>query len=197
MSNFFTIEKNTAAEIKEKGSKFIGLAFPVSTEEEVKNILNLLRKQYYDATHHCYAYILGADKKNYRANDDGEPNNSAGNPILGAIKSKNITNTLVVVVRYYGGTKLGVGGLISAYKMAATLALNEARIIEDFEYETLKIVFDIEAMNEIMNLIKKYDVKITEQNYHTQYEFNLLFKSMFKTELIDKFSHIKTLETVK
>src|SRR5690606_7725476 len=118
-----TIAQPAEGLYKEKGSKFIALAYPVYTEEEIKDRLAELRKKYYDARHHCYAYMLGADKSRYRANDDGEPNHSAGDPILGQIRSADLSNVLVVVVRYFGGTKLGVSGLITAYKTATADAL--------------------------------------------------------------------------
>src|SRR5689334_3258152 len=117
--SFLTIESVSEGIFKEKGSKFLAFAYPVSSESDIKLRLEELRKKYFDATHHCYAWMLGSDKKHFRAADDGEPNHSAGAPILGQIKSKNLTNVLVVVVRYFGGTKLGVGGLTQAYKAGA------------------------------------------------------------------------------
>ena len=129
--SFLTIGQPAEGLYKEKGSKFIGLAFPVKTEDEVKERLEETRKTYYDARHHCYAYILGHEGTQFRANDDGEPNHSAGDPILGQIRSKELTNTLVIVVRYFGGTKLGVSGLINAYKTAAALALDNTSIEEN------------------------------------------------------------------
>ena len=120
---FLTISAKSEAVFKEKGSKFLAFAFPVGSEEDVKEKLDLLRKKYFDASHHCYAYRLGVNGEQYRANDDGEPANSAGKPILGQLISCNVTNVLVVVVRYFGGTLLGFGGLIKAYKQATAAAL--------------------------------------------------------------------------
>jgi uncharacterized YigZ family protein len=128
--SYRTIQAPTEGIYKEKGSKFLAFAYPVETEADVKGHLERIKKEYFDARHHCFAYMLGADRKKFRAFDDGEPNHSAGDPILGQIRSKNITNVLVIVVRYFGGTKLGVGGLISAYKTAAEDALNRAAVIE-------------------------------------------------------------------
>src|SRR5690242_5641679 len=122
--SYQTIEKSSDSIYKEKGSRFLAFARPVSSESDVKKVLESLRKEYFDARHHCFAWILGPEKKLFRAFDDGEPNHSAGDPILGQIRSRNLTNVLVVVVRYFGGTKLGVGGLISAYKTAASDALD-------------------------------------------------------------------------
>jgi uncharacterized YigZ family protein len=145
---------------KEKGSKFIALAYPATTEGEVKDILKQLRKEYYDATHHCYAYILGPDKSATRANDDGEPSGTAGKPIQGQIQSFDLTNVLVVVIRYYGGTKLGVSGLIHAYRTAAKEALQLARIIELTVKEHYRIKFPYILMNSVMQLAKEEDLDI-------------------------------------
>ena len=129
MADFLTIQKKSEGIYKEKGSKFIAYAYPIKTEEEVRPLLKSLKKEYYDARHHCYAFVLGKDKKRFRAADDGEPSNSAGAPILGQIRSLDLTNVLVVVVRYFGGTKLGVPGLITAYREAAKDALNQSTIV--------------------------------------------------------------------
>src|SRR5437879_4473463 len=128
--SFFTIQNPTQGIYKEKGSKFLAFAFPVNSETEIKGQLDLLKKKYFDARHHCYGYVLGADKTKFKGHDDGEPNHSASDPILGQIRSKNLTDVLVVVVRYFGGVKLGVGGLMQAYKAAAEDALNQASVIE-------------------------------------------------------------------
>ena len=160
-----TIEAPSEGLYKEKGSKFIALAYPAYTEDAVKEVLAGLRKQYYDARHHCYAYSLGADKSRYRANDDGEPNHSAGDPILGQIRSFDLSNVLVVVVRYFGGTKLGVSGLITAYKTAAAEALSNATIIEKHETTFLKVNFAYPQMNDVMSLVKEYELGITDQQF--------------------------------
>ncbi|WP_422009246.1 YigZ family protein [Roseivirga pacifica] len=165
LDSFLTITKTTEGFYKEKGSKFIAYAIPVEDEDEVKEQLEQLKKQYYDARHHCYAYILGADQSQFRANDDGEPNHSAGDPILGQIRSKEITNTLVVVVRYFGGTKLGVGGLINAYKTAAADALEQNQIVEKRITKKLRFSFPYEEMNEVMKLVKDFDLEIKKQDY--------------------------------
>ena len=131
MEDFYkTIAVPAEGLYKEKGSKFISFAYPVQTEEQIKGIVAELKDKFYDARHHCYAWMLGAGKKNFRANDDGEPSSTAGRPILGQIQSNDLTNILIVVVRYFGGTKLGVSGLIHAYREAAADALNHAEIIE-------------------------------------------------------------------
>ncbi|MFY0591029.1 IMPACT family protein [Roseivirga sp.] len=165
--SFLTISNSTEGLYKEKGSKFIAIAHPVTSVEAVKEKLEALRKEYYDARHHCYAYILGYEGAETRANDDGEPNHSAGDPILGQIKSKNLTNTLVVVVRYFGGTKLGVSGLINAYKTAAFEALEEADIVKREITESVILRFPYDEMNEVMKLVKDLELKIKGQDYDT------------------------------
>ena len=148
---------------KEKNSKFYGYAFPVTSEEEVKPIIEQLKKTHYTARHWCYAYQIGTKNKVYRANDDGEPNNSAGMPIYGQIQSFDVTNVLIVVVRYFGGVKLGVGGLVSAYKTAAQMALEEVDIVEktiDIHYF---IRFDYKNMNKVMRVIKEKNIHVINQ----------------------------------
>lgn len=148
---------------KEKNSKFFGYAFPVTTEEEVKFHLEQIKKQHYAARHWCYAYQIGTHKKIYRANDDGEPNNSAGMPIYGQIQSFDLTNILVVVVRYFGGVKLGVGGLVTAYKTAAQMALEEAEITEKTIDTHFLIRFDYKNMNKVMRIIKEKNLNVVDQ----------------------------------
>jgi uncharacterized YigZ family protein len=168
IDSYQTISNRSESLFKDKGSKFIGIALPVASEEEIKESLGEIRKTYYDARHHCYAYILGNNGEKTRANDDGEPNHSAGDPILGQIKSKSLTNTLVVVVRYFGGTKLGVSGLINAYKTASQEALDSNSIIEVEITDTVEFQFTYEQMNEIMKLVKDFDLAIIEQHFEIE-----------------------------
>lgn len=163
--NYLTIADTPEGYYKEKGSKFLAFAYPVNSEEEIKSRLETLRKLYHDARHHCYAYVLGADHAQYRANDDGEPNHSAGDPILGQINSKQLTNTLVVVVRYFGGTKLGVSGLINAYKVAAEEALNKASIVRIEVTRPISVVYAYEVTNEVMRMVSDLEVKINDQHF--------------------------------
>lgn len=161
---YFTITQPSAEVLlKEKNSKFFGYAFPVSSEEEVKIHIENLKKQHFSARHWCYAYQIGADKIQYRANDDGEPNNSAGMPIYGQIQSFGVTNILVVVVRYFGGVKLGVGGLITAYKTAAQMALEAAEIIEKTIDVHFEVHFDYKNMNKVMRVIKEKNLTLISQ----------------------------------
>ncbi|HSJ69847.1 MAG TPA: YigZ family protein [Anditalea sp.] len=162
---FLTLKEESEGLYKEKGSKFLAFAYPVNDEEEIKEKLEALRKKYYDARHHCYAYILGKEKENYRANDDGEPNHSAGDPILGQIRSNDLTNVLIVVIRYFGGTKLGVGGLITAYKTAAAEAIISNEIITEIVTKKIKFTFDYLDMNDVMRLIKEFELEIKGQNF--------------------------------
>lgn len=165
VENFKTITISSKGEYKEKGSKFLAFAYPIESEEEVKVHLEQLKKEYYDARHYCYAYILNADASRYRANDDGEPSHSAGDPILGQIRSFELTNVLVVVVRYFGGTKLGVGGLINAYKTAAEEALKEAHIVVKIVNSYFELTYSYDATNEVMRLINELDISILDQTF--------------------------------
>ncbi|WP_310556338.1 YigZ family protein [Flavobacterium sp.] len=148
---------------KEKNSKFYGYAFPITSEDEVKGHIENLKKQHFSARHWCYAYQIGVSKIQYRTNDDGEPNNSAGMPIYGQIQSYELTNVLVVVVRYFGGVKLGVGGLITAYKTTAQEALQASEIIEKTIDIHFEIKFDYKNMNKVMRIIKEKNISIVSQ----------------------------------
>ena len=160
-----TIEASSEGLYKEKGSKFIALAFPASSEEQVKEVLDELRKSYHDARHHCYAYSLGARGDKWRMNDDGEPSGTAGKPIYGQLQSFEVTNILAVVIRYFGGTKLGVSGLINAYKTATHDALANAKVITKTVNDIFKLTFGYTVMNDIMRIIKETDVEIKSQNF--------------------------------
>ncbi len=149
----------------EKRSKFIAIALPVTTLEQVKEHLDRLQKQYYDARHVCYAYMLGPERTNFRANDNGEPSGTAGKPILGQINSNGLTDILMVVVRYFGGIKLGTSGLIVAYKAAAAEALASAEVVTRTVDEVVQFSFEYPMMNEVMRVVKEMEPKILEQGY--------------------------------
>ena len=149
----------------EKRSKFIAVAIPVSTLDEIKEHLDVFQKKYYDARHVCYAYMLGADRKNFRANDNGEPSGTAGKPILGQINSNELTDILIIVVRYFGGIKLGTSGLIVAYRAAAAQALANATIIEKTINEEITVLFEYLFMNDIMRIVKEEGAEIICQSY--------------------------------
>lgn len=159
-----TIDKaSTEALFKDRGSKFYGYAFPVTNEEEIKENIEFLKKQHYNARHWCYAWQLGMKYEKYRANDDGEPTNSAGTPIYGQLQAFEVTNILVVVVRYFGGTKLGVSGLIQAYKTAAKLALENSEIIQKTINEKFILQFNYSEMNKVMRIVKEEQISIINQ----------------------------------
>lgn len=162
---YHTIEAPAEGLYKEKGSRFLAFAYPVASEEDIRQKLAALKKQHYDARHHCYAWVLGQEKKRYRAFDDGEPNHSAGDPILGQIRSKNLTDVLVVVVRYFGGTKLGVGGLITAYKTATEDALSRTVVIEKEVCSAFTLRYAYSSTPEVMRAVKEFGVSILQQDF--------------------------------
>ncbi len=164
LSFYYTIEKPATAEFKDRGSKFIAFAYPVIAADDFKKILQQLKKEHPKAVHHCFAYRIGMDGNNFRVSDDGEPSGSAGRPILGQIDSKQITNAAVIVVRYFGGTLLGVPGLINAYKTAAALALQVVPIIQKPVEELYDLHFNYNQVNEIMMIIKQYNCSIISQD---------------------------------
>ena len=153
---------------KDNGSRFISFAFPVETEDEVKSIVGDLKKKYHDARHHCYAYRLGYLGDRFRANDDGEPSSSAGRPILGQIDSKGLSDVLVVVVRYFGGIKLGIPGLIRAYKTSTAEALEKAGSVEKVAGKWFRVSFGYEAMNSVMKILKDMDLRQQGQNFGSE-----------------------------
>ncbi|MEZ4853802.1 YigZ family protein [Flavobacterium sp.] len=184
---------NSASEevlYKEKNSKFFGYAFPVSTEDEVKEIIAQLKKEHHSARHWCYAFQLGTETISYRANDDGEPNNSAGMPIYGQIQSFNVTNVLVVVVRYFGGVKLGVGGLISAYRTAAQMALENAVIVEKTINKHFTIRFDYQNMNKVMRVIKEKNIDIVSQKMEMNCEIEIATRKKNVEEIYNIFESL-------
>jgi len=157
----------------DKRSKFYAFAYPVETEEEVKEHLSVLKKRYYDARHHVYAWILGADKTHYRTNDDGEPSGSSAKPVYGQLLSNDLTNIVIFVVRYFGGVKLGVPGLINAYRTAAQDAIQNAEIIEKTVEDCLELRYDYALMNEVMKILKEEPVTIVEQVFDNQCKITL------------------------
>lgn len=177
---------------REKGSKFIALAFPVESEAQIKEKLAEIQKQYFDARHHCYSYILGPNKDAYRLNDNGEPSGTAGRPIHGQLLSKDLTNTLVIVVRYFGGIKLGVSGLINAYKTAAKDALDHATIIEKTVDVTYKVSFDYSVMNSVMQLLKDPYVSILGQGYEDRYLISFKIRRREADRIVTALKKIST-----
>ncbi|MFT3908655.1 MAG: YigZ family protein [Ferruginibacter sp.] len=163
MDHYFTIEKSSSAEFKDRGSRFIAYAYPVENADAFKKYLQSLKKEHAKAVHHCFAYRLGVNGDNFRVNDDGEPSGSAGKPILGQIDSKKLTDTAVIVVRYFGGTLLGVPGLINAYKTATALVLQTVPVVQKQIEVLVSLQFDYTLMNSVMQVIKQYNCTLIEQ----------------------------------
>lgn len=171
---YFTIKDNISEGFySEKRSKFLAFAFHVTTEEEIKEIVSEYRKKYYDARHVCWAYMLGAQRTEFRANDDGEPSSTAGKPILGQINKNELTDILIIVVRYYGGVNLGTSGLIVAYRTAAAEAIANAEIIKLYDEEVVTYDFPYVMMNDVMKIIKDMSPRIVNQTYDNTCEIQL------------------------
>ena len=179
---------------KEKGSKFIALAFPVASEEEIKEALESTRKKYHDARHHCYAWALGVNRESYRENDDGEPNNSAGKPILGRLESHDLTQLLIIVVRYFGGTKLGVGGLINAYRSAAEEAILKGKIVSRKMKMYFEIRFSYDQMNEVMQIVKHSELEQLAHDFALTCKLKLACPNAAYSDIKDVFLAIENVE---
>jgi len=184
--NFKTIKNVSKSIFKDKGSKFLAFALPVKSAEEALEEVKKKRKDFFDARHVCYAYMLGAERQNFRINDDGEPSGTAGKPILGQINSHELTDILIIVVRYFGGTLLGTSGLINAYKTAAAQAITNAEIVETDLEQTLKITCGYENLNFVMKLIKDFELKVLLQNQSLTCEFTVSCKNKFYEKLSEK-----------
>lgn len=185
-----TIAKTSSGIYKEKGSKFLAFAYPVTSEDEFKEYLNQLKKDYHDARHYCYAFKLGLSENEYRYSDDGEPNNSAGAPIFGQIQSFELTNIVIIVVRYFGGTKLGVGGLVTAYKEAAKEALSNAQIIKKTVDNYYEIIFGYEIMSDVMNFIKQHQLEIIKQTLEEKATIQFKVRKSEADSIIEQFNLI-------
>ncbi len=181
---------------KDRGSKFLGYAYPFEREEQVKEYVDILKKSHHKARHWCYAWQLGVEKIQFRANDDGEPNNSAGQPIYGQILSKEVKNVLIVVVRYFGGTKLGVGGLVNAYKTAAQMVLEASNIVEKTVVVRFKLVFDYGDMNKIMRIVKEYQLDIESQKMELHCEFEIAARKNDAEKVRLAFEKLRKIECV-
>lgn len=186
-----TIKYPSQGVYKEKGSKFLAFAYPIATEAEAKARLDELRKQYFDARHHCYAYILGADKAAYRINDDGEPSSTAGKPIYGQLLSHDLTNIIIVVVRYFGGIKLGVPGLINAYRTATKDAIDNAIIIEKNITEVYNLQFTYEQMNSVMKILKDNNLPQCNQKFELECSLDFSVRQAESTRVCDEILKLK------
>ncbi|MEI6899756.1 MAG: YigZ family protein [Bacteroidota bacterium] len=190
---YFTIRESSKGIYKEKGSKFLAHAFPVKSEEEIKDLLAGLRKEYHDARHHCYAYRLGYENHLFRINDDGEPSGTAGRPIYGQILSKELTQILIVVIRYFGGIKLGVPGLINAYKCATNDALEQAEIMAATVREKYRITFNYAAMNSVMKALKEGNAHITSHDSGNECSIEFLIRKNEGKNISLKLENISTI----
>lgn len=179
---------------KEKGSKFYAFCYPVITEEEVKTIMSDVKKKFFDARHHCYAFMIGPNKSCYRSSDDGEPSGTAGKPILNQILSKDVTNVLVVVVRYFGGVKLGVPGLINAYKTAAREALDNATVIEKTVDDVYSLEFDYPLMNEVMRVLKEENLEQQNPKFEMRCYLEISIRKGDSERIVDKLKHLYGLD---
>ena len=193
-TTYYTIEKPSMAEFKERGSKFIAYAYPIDSVDEFKKILQNLKKEHPKAVHHCFAYRIGIDGNNFRVSDAGEPSGTAGRPILGQIDSKEITNTAIVVVRYFGGTLLGVPGLINAYKTASTLALQVVPFIQKQIEIKYTINFNYTQINEIMMVMKQYNCTVINQEMQLFCQMTVGIAKSKLQEVLDKLKVLQQVE---
>lgn len=194
---YLTIEGPAQGIYKDKGSKFIALAWPVNTEEEIAEHLASAKKDYYDARHHCYAWALGQTREHFRVNDDGEPSGTAGKPIFGQILSADLTNILVVVVRYFGGTKLGVRGLIDAYKGATADALQNASIITQIIFENYQLDFDYLSMNDVMKILKDHELAQSGHQFDLRCKLKFTVRKSLAKQVVEAFEKIEALRIEK
>ncbi len=195
---YLTLSRATEEEVyKEKGSKFLAYAFPLTNSDEVDNLIQLLKKAHPKARHWCYAWQTGVENPTFRYNDDGEPNNSAGKPIYGQIQSFGLTNVLIVVVRYFGGTKLGVGGLIAAYRSAARLALENAVLVEKMLTKELNLRFEYAHMDKVMRLIKENALDILSQKMELNCFFKVSVRKSNLEQVVKLFEDLRCVEVKK
>ncbi|TWI80482.1 putative YigZ family protein [Lacibacter cauensis] len=194
---YYTISQPVVAEFKDRGSRFLAHAFPITTIDEFKEKLKQLKEEHPKAVHHCFAYRLGTDGNTYRVSDDGEPSGSAGRPILGQIDSKQVTNVLVVVVRYFGGTLLGVPGLINAYKTATTLALQTTPIVQKQIEVNYLLHFDYTRMNDVMMIVKQYNCSVVRQEQNLFCDVEISIPKNRLEEVLFKLGEMHTVETRK
>lgn len=194
---YYTIEQPSVAEFKDKGSKFIGFAFPITDTNDFKEKLATVKKEHPKATHHCFAYRIGLDGITYRVSDDGEPSGSAGRPILGQIDSKQATNVLIIVARYFGGTLLGVPGLINAYKTAASLALQITPLVQKPVLVHYRVQFDYTQMNDVMTISKQFDCLVVKQEMNLFCSLQMGIPKYRLDEVLYKLKDLRGIEVGK
>jgi len=192
--SYITIKSFSQGIYKEKGSRFIASAYPVSDIEEIRTIIDNIRKEYHDARHHCYAYMIGYERITWRVNDDGEPSGTAGRPILGQINSFGLTNILIVVTRYFGGTLLGVSGLIQAYKSAAASAIGNSEIVSYTVQEFYEISFPYISLNTLMKMLKEEGIGQSEQSFDLECKMRINFRLSARDRILMKLSRIEGLK---
>jgi uncharacterized YigZ family protein len=192
--NYRTIKSFSQGIYKEKGSRFLAFAFPVSDPEQIKPLIDKIRKEHHEARHHCYAYMIGHERVIWRMNDDGEPSGTAGRPILGQINSFGLTNILIIVSRYFGGTLLGVSGLINAYRSAAASAITKAKIVECIIQDYYEIIFPYKSMNNVMRTLKEEGIGQSEQSFDLECRIRINFRLSAKEKILDRLSRIEGLK---
>jgi uncharacterized YigZ family protein len=192
--SYLTIKSFSQGIYKEKGSRFMAFAYPVSEQEEIKPILDKIRKDHHEAKHHCFAYMIGNERMIWRMSDDGEPSGSAGRPILGQINSFGLTNILIVVSRYFGGTLLGVGGLINAYRSAAASAIKNAEIEERTLQEYYEIFYPYISMNDVMKILKEENIGQSDQSFDLECCIKVNFRASIRNKILNRLLRIEGLK---
>lgn len=190
-----TIKSSSRGIYKEKGSRFVSYAFPVSEQKEIKPIIDKIRKENHEARHHCFAYMIGFERTNYRVSDDGEPSGTAGKPILGQINSFGLTNILIVVSRYFGGTLLGVSGLINAYRSAAASSISSAELTEKSLLDYYEIIYPYASMNDVMKILKEEHIGQSEQIFDLDCRIRINFRVSHREKIINRLSHVEGLKS--
>ena len=197
LTSYQTIKNFSESIYKEKGSKFLGFAFPVHSEKEAKSMIDKYKRNYHDARHHCYACVIGPEKALTRMNDDGEPSGTAGKPILGQINALNLSDIMVLVVRYFGGILLGTGGLIRAYRTTASLALENNNVVTREITESFKIIFGYQAMNDVMRLLKENHIKPIDQQFDETCSLRFEVPLKNKDHLVKRLQLISQVKVIK
>lgn len=192
--SYLSISSSSQGIYKEKGSRFLAFAFPIIDQDEVKPLIDKIRKEHHEARHHCFAYMIGQERVTWRVNDDGEPSGTAGRPILGQINSYGLTNILIVVSRYFGGTLLGVSGLINAYRTAAASAIDNSKIIECFVQEYYEITYPYVSMNDVMKILKEENIKQSEQSFDINCCIRLNFRASLREKVLGRLARVEGLK---
>lgn len=188
-----TIKMPAEGIFKDRGSRFIAYACQIKNAEEIKPVIDSIRKEHHDARHHCFAYMIGSERDTWRANDDGEPSGTGGKPILGQINSSGLTNILIVVSRYFGGTLLGVSGLINAYRSAAASAIENAEIIDCYVYDYYEIIYPYIAMNDVMKILKEESINQSDQHFELECKIKIWFRASLRDKILERLNRVEGL----